>query len=177
MRTFISIEIPREIKDKIVNTQNDLKKLDIDATYPFKKNIHVTLLFLGEKTDDRIKEIKERLFILKFNKFTVELKGLGAFPNLNRINVVWIGSNSNELIYLNDAICKQINQKNDKDFSVHLTITRIKSSKNIDKIRDFIKQNRDINFGSFEVKSFVLKKSTLTSSGPIYEDLETFYLS
>lgn len=177
MRTFIAIEIPRELKEKIIEIQEELKKLDIHATYPFKKNIHITLLFLGEKTEQEIKSIKEKLSLLKFKKFTVELQGLGAFPNLNKINVVWIGSNSNDIIDLNDVVCKHLNQKNDKGFNSHLTLARIKSTENIDKIRDFIKKNQNISIGSFEVNNFILKKSTLKSTGPIYKNLETFYLN
>ncbi len=176
MRTFIAIEIPRELKEKIVEIQEEMKKLDIYATYPFKKNIHITLLFLGEKTEQEIKEIKEKLSLLKFNKFTIELQGLGAFPNLNMINVVWVGSNSNELIDLNDIVCKQINQKNDKNFNSHLTVAKIKSTKNIDKIRNFINKNQYVSIGSFEVNNFILKKSTLTSTGPRYKNLETYQL-
>lgn len=177
MRTFIAIDIPKEIKDKIYEIQSEVKKLDIIATYPHKKNFEITLAFLGEKSEDDISKIKNQLQQVKFNSFNINIKNIGSFPNDFRINVVWAGVDSNDLYKLDSLVCKSINFNLDKPFNPHITLCRVKNAKNIERLKNFIKDNRDVNFGEFNIDKFALKKSTLTSNGPIYEDLEIFYLN
>jgi len=40
-----------------------------------------------------------------------------------------------------------------------------------------LKELKDVELGSMRVDKVVLKKSTLTSEGPIYETLHTVYIS
>ena len=176
MRTFIAIEIPKEIKDKIYELQSKLKELDIKVSYPHKKNLEITLAFLGEKTEEEIKSIKENLSDIQLKKFEIKLINLGSFPNIDIINNVWVGIESDYISSLVSKICKSIDFKLDKPFNPHITLCRIKTNKNVGLIREFISKNKNINLGSFKAESFVLKKSTLTKDGPIYSNIEIFEL-
>ncbi|MDO5815827.1 MAG: 2'-5' RNA ligase family protein, partial [Methanobrevibacter sp.] len=64
----------------------------------------------------------------------------------------------------------------DKKFSTHLTIGRMKSAKNKEKVKSIIEEFGEVEFGEMEVSKISLKKSTLTPQGPIYEDLTIFEL-
>lgn len=176
MRLFIGIEVPQspkllEIFEIVKNTGADIKLVE-----PY--NIHITLLFLGEVRDDRVEEVKDSMSGLKFNKFKVTLKGLGAFPNLTRPRVVWVGivEGQQQLrqirsYILNELLKRKIRPEDDKDFSPHLTIGRVKSYNSISNLINTINENMNVDIGTFEVNNVVLFKSTLTPKGPIYDKL------
>ncbi|MEK6974056.1 MAG: RNA 2',3'-cyclic phosphodiesterase [Nanoarchaeota archaeon] len=177
MRTFIAIDIPKEIKDRLYETQSAIKSLGIIAAYPHKKNLEITLAFLGDKTEEEISNIKYQLQEIKLNSFAASIKNMGSFPSDFRINVVWAGVDSSDLYILNSLVCKSINFKLDRPFNPHITLCRVKSAKNQDKLQSFIKERRNMGFGEFRIDSFVLKKSTLTKDGPKYENIEKFSLN
>ncbi|QGA54290.1 RNA 2',3'-cyclic phosphodiesterase [Sulfolobus sp. E5-1-F] len=176
MRLFIGIEVPQsqkllEIFEIVKNTGADIKLVE-----PY--NIHITLLFLGEVRDDRLEEVKDSMREVKFNKFRVTLKGLGAFPNLTRPRVVWVGITEGQQqlkqirsYILNEILKRKIKPEDDKDFSPHLTIGRVKSYNSISNLINAINENMNVDIGTFEVSNVVLFKSTLTPKGPIYDRL------
>ena len=80
---------------------------------------------------------------------------------------------------LHDKLDKEFNSIGfdlDRKFSSHLTIGRMKSAKGKDKVKNTIETYNNIDIGTMEVNLITLKKSTLTPSGPIYEDLLEFRL-
>jgi 2'-5' RNA ligase len=64
----------------------------------------------------------------------------------------------------------------DRKFSTHLTIGRMKSAKNKNKVKQVIEEFENIEIGEMEVSRISLKKSTLTPAGPIYDDIRIFEL-
>ncbi len=89
MRAFVAIEIQDDgILNVIAKIQSDFH---IKATAVNKKNMHFTLLFLGEVSEDRVSEIKQALGTISFKKFEVEFTHVGAFPNPRSPRVIWIG--------------------------------------------------------------------------------------
>ena len=64
----------------------------------------------------------------------------------------------------------------DRKFSTHLTIGRMKSAKGKNKVKSTIDEFSDVDIGEMEVDKIILKKSTLTPQGPIYEDIRIFEL-
>ncbi|XDF44498.1 RNA 2',3'-cyclic phosphodiesterase [Saccharolobus solfataricus] len=176
MRLFIGIQVPPfpkllEMFEIVKNTGADIKLVE-----PY--NIHITLLFLGEVRDDRIEEVKDSIKGLKFNKFKVTLKGLGAFPKLTRPRVVWVGivEGQQQLreirsYILNELSKRKLRPEDNKDFSPHLTIGRVKSYISINNLINTINENLNTDLGTFEVNNVILFKSTLTPKGPIYDKL------
>ncbi|WP_338601864.1 RNA 2',3'-cyclic phosphodiesterase [Sulfolobus tengchongensis] len=176
MRLFIGIEVPQfpkliELLELVKNTGADIKLVE-----PF--NIHITLLFLGEVRDDRVEDVKEAMSGLKFDKFTVTLKGLGAFPNLTRPRVIWVGMIEGQQqlrqirsYLLNELLRRKIRPEDEKEFTPHLTIGRVKSLNSINNLISLINENINIDVGNFEVANVILFKSTLTPKGPIYDKL------
>jgi 2'-5' RNA ligase len=124
-----------------------------------------------------VEKVKEIMRSVHFSEFQASFKGVGAFPNLNRINVVWIGITDgqdqlNRIFHQIEPSLRQIGLSPDnKGFSPHLTIARVRSGRNIGALADFVTKSSDLEFGSMIVKYVRLKKSTLTSKGPIYSTL------
>ncbi|AOL15592.1 2'-5' RNA ligase [Sulfolobus sp. A20] len=176
MRLFIGIEIPD--MPKIVEFLELLKNTGASIKLVEPYNIHITLLFLGEVDNNRLEDVKDSMKGLKFGKFNVTLKGLGAFPSITKPRVVWLGITEGkeqlrqirETIY-NELLKRKIRPEDEKDFVPHLTLGRIKDFRSITNLIDLIKDNATTEVGKFEVNSVILFKSTLTPKGPIYDKL------
>ncbi|MCK4996411.1 MAG: RNA 2',3'-cyclic phosphodiesterase, partial [Thermoplasmatales archaeon] len=100
-----------------------------------------------------------------------------VFPNQNYIKVMWIGIENGEQIgkiasKIDEKISELGFEKERRRFSAHLTIARVKSAKNKEKLLELIEKYRDIEFGSLKVDTIKLKKSELTPKGPIYTILK-----
>lgn len=182
IRAFLAIDLDDELKPKINKIIREFKQIDANIKYVDLQNLHFTLKFFGDIDTEGIDLISQKIenVIKDFNSFTIKIKGCGAFPNKNRIKVIWVGLDEDEILkYLHDKLDKEFNSIGfdlDRKFSSHLTIGRMKSAKGKDKVKNTIETYNNIDIGTMEVNSITLKKSTLTSSGPIYEDLLEFRL-
>lgn len=173
MRSFVAIEISsNEIINLISKFQSEI---NINAKPVEPYNLHFTMQFLGEISQETAKKVMLSLNAIKFSKFVVNFKGVGVFPKLNFPRIVWIGTDENSgnlLIKLakkvEDALTP-LGFSVDKPFKPHITVFRIKNkigdiSKELDKFKS-------IDFGTQEITGFKLKQSVLSSKGPIYSDL------
>jgi 2'-5' RNA ligase len=172
-RLFIAIDLPLELKEKIYEYELELKKIiERGVKWVELENIHITLRFLGETDEEKIIDIEKIMDSMSANfyPFLISIGGLGAFPNLKNPRVIWIGigKGENELRELSDKLETKIRKlgfrKEEREFSPHLTIGRVKEKINLkDEIMNF--NIPDIMFLSEELTLF---ESKLTPSGPIY---------
>ncbi len=93
MRCFVAVDIDENLKDKIINIQKELATLG-NMKLVEKQNLHFTLKFLGEINERTIKEVMNKLESIakQTQSFTINIQGMGAFPSLDYIRVVWIGA-------------------------------------------------------------------------------------
>jgi len=179
MRTFIAIELSDHVKKKIEQLQAPLKKTNTFVSWVKPENIHITLKFLGEVPENKINEVFSATgkALEGAKKFTMSLKGLGAFPDVRRPRVIWIGSGSGEkeLSYLANRVEEEMEKigfpKENRKFSAHFTIGRVKSSKNIEKLMELVKSS-DFSTEEIEIKEVVVMKSQLHPAGAIYTPLK-----
>ena len=176
-RGFIAIDIGSF--PKIVQFENEIKNTGANIKLVEPENIHITLKFLGDTNDEHIDRIGEIINneVKETDSFEIQLKGTGVFPNQSYIKVIWIGiKNGDQIGKIAKKIDEQISElgfeREKRGFSAHLTIARVKSAKNKEKLLQVIEKYRDIEFGIFKVNSIKLKKSELTPKGPIYTTLK-----
>jgi 2'-5' RNA ligase len=174
MRTFVAVEIHSEkILDSITKIQSDFK---IKATPVNKQNMHFTLLFLGDITEEAVANVKEELSSVSFKPIEVRFTHVGAFPNSRSPRVVWLGTDeaaSKQLVDLASQVEKKLQLlgfKSDKPFKPHLTIFRIKN-KAVD-ISSTLEKFKEIDLGKEVITELKFKQSILTPNGPIYSDLQ-----
>ncbi|QLH09820.1 RNA 2',3'-cyclic phosphodiesterase [Candidatus Nitrosotenuis sp. DW1] len=173
MRTFVAVEITdQNILNLIKNLQSDLR---IDAKPVESQNMHFTLLFLGEISDDMAQRVQNELKTIQFDSFDISFEGVGAFPKPKFPRVVWIGvkDGAEELVELAKTVEKKLAPlgfKSDKEFKPHITVLRIKNK--IGDITDELVKYSNEKFGSQKISEIKFKKSILTPSGPIYSDLQ-----
>ena len=174
MRTFVAVEIQNnEVLDHIAKFQSELK---ISAKAVSKENMHFTLLFLGEITEEIALKIIDALNSITFTPIQVSFSGVGAFPNPRFPRVIWIGVDETagqELVKLAKQVEEKLGPlgfKSDKPFKPHLTIFRIKN--NVGDISKELDRLKTIQLGHDTINELKFKKSILTPNGPIYTDLQ-----
>ena len=173
MRVFVAIEITNnEVINSIKKFQDEMK---IDAKPVESRNFHFTLQFIGEISEEMSQKTIQSLQKIEFSSFDVNLKEVGAFPKPKFPRVIWIGTDKdggNMLIELSKKVEKALEPLGfftDKPFKPHITVFRIK--KKIGDISRELENKKMLNFGIQNVSNIKLKKSELTSNGPIYSDL------
>lgn len=179
VRCFIAIPCPEDIREKLVEVQNhitDYGKIKLVE----KNNIHLTLKFLGEVPEDKTKKISEELnFLNERKKFEVKVKGIGVFPNPNRINVVWAGlEDGSKVIELQKRVDEKLNKDfpPEKKFHPHYTIARVKYVRDKEALKKQIIDHQETEFGSYTIQSVKLMASRLTPKGPVYSTLGEYTL-
>jgi len=139
------------------------------------ENMHLTLKFLGEIDHGQTADITGAIqaAAADHGPFRIGFMGMGAFPNENHIKVVWVGVACDELEALARDVIDSLSDIGFERsrFSAHLTLARVKGPKPRDRIQDLLNDNRDRDFGWQDVDAVHLMKSTLTPSGPLYEEI------
>lgn len=182
IRAFLAVDIDDDLKPKINRIIKEFKQIDANIKYVDLANLHITLKFFGDIDVEGIDLLSQKISEVahQFDSFKLKIRGCGAFPNNNHIKVIWIGLEEDDVVKdlhdRLDAEFKKLGFEGDKKFSSHLTIGRMKSAKNKNKVKDVIESLGDVEIGEMEVDKIVLKKSTLKPSGPIYDDINVFEL-
>jgi len=174
MRLFIAFDIPESVKEQLVSIQEQIKT-DAKINWVKQENMHLTLKFLGEVAEDKVDDVKKKLSSVKFKPFEVVVSEIGVFPSENYIRVIWVGLKDDESM---QRLAKDVRGvlpefKDDYEFKAHLTIARVKFVKDKKALVDELKSIK-VKSEKFKVENFKLYKSTLTGSGPVYEEVAVF---
>lgn len=183
LRTFIAIELPKEIKATLAELQNHLKTSGADIKWVEPENIHLTLKFLGERDEKKIQKITKTLVGVAAEKksYLINVASLGGFPKLSSPRVIWVGIDQGDIDTkdivkaLEEEIAKVGIPKEERPFSSHITIGRTRSNINFDKfIPELAKIAKTFppKKQEFLVDKITLFKSQLTPGGPVYEVLK-----
>jgi 2'-5' RNA ligase len=183
MRIFIAIDISEELREKIADIERKLHSNEFDVKFIEPKNLHITLKFLGDVKEEQINEICNVLEQVSknFKKFKLFINGLGYFGSPKYIRVIWLGVENGEseivsLIKILDEKLMHIRRNEFSRPSPHLTIGRVKTGRNREKLLQKINEFKDVKIGEMIVNEIKLKESVLTKKGPIYTDLKCFKL-
>ena len=145
MRIFIALDLPAEIIREIKKIQKELPEFIGKKTE--SENLHLTLKFLGDVSEEKVEQIKECLTKIKLSprddsskddtavpsgepqKFQVSIDSIGVFSK-KVIRIVWLHLTNC------DALQREIDEKlsdlfgKEQRFMGHLTIARVKNIKN-----------------------------------------------
>lgn len=175
MRAFIGIPIADALKLRILEIRSGLERAAADVKWEKPDHYHLTLKFLGEI--EEVDRLRELLRAIALPPFDVEFAGLGTFPR-----VVWIDVKG-DVAKLRDlaAACEKAAleigvEKEARPWTAHLTIGRVRSSKNLDRLWKAVKSKAAEPVGPQRVEDFALYRSTLTPQGAVYEIVERFPL-
>ena len=189
VRSFIAIELPDELKSGLAQLQAQLKtgkQPPVKWVNPY--SIHLTLKFMGSIAADKISEITGAMeaAVKRISPFHLKVKDLGVFPNLRRVQVVWVGVSGevDQLSRLQQGIESNLTPlgftPESRPFTPHLTLARLREQASPDERQSFgqlIASNRLATVYGFSVDSINLMRSQLTREGAIYSRLSLVRLS
>lgn len=185
IRLFTAIEPPREILRKIEQIQLGLQKLIQGSVRWLRpEGIHLTIKFLGDVAISRRAEIEDRLGqqVRLAAPMNLRASRLGAFPNLDRPRVIWIGIGGD--IKPLEELTKRLDEAflslgflaEERPFQPHLTLARVKIPKMLIGLAEAMEQDALYDAGSFTAASLSLIQSELTPQRAIYTRLASFSL-
>jgi 2'-5' RNA ligase len=182
LRAFLAVDVDVELSYKITELQRQLMETDAPIKMVEPENLHLTFKFFGEISASQMEEI-ENITLAKldnYHSFQLHIKGLGVFPNLGYIRVIWLGiENPHEFSTIQRELDQEFVKmgfKKERGYTPHLTIGRVKGAQNKEALVDKIRELEGVDIGEVNVEKIVLKKSELTPVGPIYTDLKEFFI-
>jgi 2'-5' RNA ligase len=183
MRSFIAINLDDSLRSEIASVTAGLRSGNWDVKWVSPANLHITLKFLGEIPEDALQGIRDTLLSVAphHESFAFKLKGVGIFPDKKRPRVIWIDILEPErLIKLQEEVENSLIsigfKREDRPFSPHLTIGRIKSSAGKESLLRAVETLKDRDFGNIGVNKVSLMKSDLKPGGAQYTTIAEFSL-
>lgn len=178
IRCFVAVECGGdELSAKFIEVRRMIEAARADLKFVEPENIHLTLKFLGEIEPSLVEQASQAVKETRFQPFGARLEGVGVFPNLRRPRVVWAGitDGASQLAEIWKGIDDKLSElgfeRERRRFSPHITLGRVRSGRNRDRLVEEISALSDYEFGDLHVDRIVLKKSVLTARGPIYTTL------
>ncbi len=180
MRLFLAIDLPGDLKRKIVRFQDSLSSYRRFIRFSPFENLHITIKFLGEQPEfamDRIVEISKAISGTS-EPFKIDLNRSGVFGGIENARILWLGEDNGNYVSLAERFNRELDvfRREEHKPVCHLTIGRIRGLPKKDAIeilrlcRRFVSDNEL----DFEVREVALYKSTLLKSGAVYEKIERF---
>lgn len=177
LRAFVAVKLGQEVESRIVELMARLKEARADVRWVGREAIHLTLRFLGDVEEARVASIIEALKgrLSGLDPLWIETGGLGAFPSLGRPRVLWVGCKGEGLHELGEATEAAVVEcgfaREARPFTPHVTLGRVRSLRDWDKLRALISRSASESFGPSEVSEVILFRSTLTPEGARYSRL------
>ena len=180
MRLFTALDLPPAVVGSLEDALRRLKpSAQIHWTRP--ENLHITIKFIGEFAESRLGDLKQALAgVPRRGAIPVYVRQVGFFPNPHRPHNFWCGIEAPGL----DALAADVDgatdsvgiPREDRPFSPHLTLARIKDHVGLRPLREAVAALPSLEFGKFEARSFFLYQSTAKPGGSVYTKLAEFPL-
>lgn len=194
MRVFVAIDIDSAVRDRIATFVNGISGFAPEARWVRAESLHVTLKFIGEKSEAEVESITKALAAVKGESLQIAMRGFGFFPTARSPRVFWIGIEAGPQLALlanavDDATAALGIPKEDRAFSPHLTLARgaggsgnprwqhgDKPNRNFQRLQEKLTAMPSPDFGTMTAREFSLYRSHLGRGGARYEKLASFVL-
>lgn len=182
MRAFIALPLPLDLQQRIKRLQEELTTQLPGVRWVRPAQLHLTLRFFPDLAEESLDPIREiMLSVGNFcAPFTVEIRGLGAFPNPARPRVLWLGLTPIQpLLHLQHNVEQGLERigiaKDERPFKPHLTIGRIKDRAARQKMPPT--SESETFRGHWPIGDMVFYQSRLGATGAIHTPLIRTVLS
>lgn len=182
MRSFIAINLPGAVKAEIGDIVERLKTAGTPARWVPPGNLHLTLKFLDEISEEQVAPILGAMTLAKTGGFELLLSGFGFFPNPKKARVFWVGIESGiePLRVLARNIDREVHTlgfaRETRPFAAHLTLARLREPGPVERLA---RAAAHISYRSepIPVTQIDLMKSVLSPKGATYSVLGSVSLS
>lgn len=194
MRLFVALDIDDSIRNGITQFIDQMRPVAPEARWVRPESLHVTLKFIGEKSEEDAEKIKQILRRIVASAIEMHLAGYGFFPETRAPRVFWVGIKAgSELTGLAARIDEQLSTlgipREQHPFHPHLTLARGGRGSGSPRWRKGDGPNRTFgllqekletstvpDFGTMTSREFCLYQSQLSPSGSKYVKLANFSL-
>src|SRR5208283_3786345 len=90
MRLFIALDLDNEIRNRIARFLDGVCEFASDARWARPEALHVTLKFIGNKSEEDAEKLKRQLATIVAHSFEVTFRGYGFFPSARAPRVFWL---------------------------------------------------------------------------------------
>ncbi len=173
VRAFLAYELSDDIRSGLSKAQDLLRGCSARLTFVAPAQIHVTIKFLGEVEDRKLPALIEALKGTEFTPFAAKA-GRVTVNSPRRPFTVWSGiddGGNGALLRdrVEDLLAPLGFPRETRPFTAHATVARVKRYD--PSLMTALQNLGTRTYGECTVAAMNLKKSTLTSAGPVYEDL------
>jgi 2'-5' RNA ligase len=181
IRSFVAILLPEALRETIAGTIDGLRDVGAPVAWVPTPNLHLTLQFLGNQTEERLAEAAAALDEAgaACAPLDLTLHGIGAFPGLERPRILWIGVAHGALevralqVRVADALTRRGFPREDHAWHPHLTIGRVFDERRWRRaagppLRSALAQAAARRFGTLRVTEVALMRSDLSPKGARY---------
>jgi 2'-5' RNA ligase len=184
IRAFLAIEMPETLRASLALIQGELKRTHADVRWVAVNNIHLTLKFFGNVPDDEIDTLALAAQEVAATEEPFQLKATiaGAFPSSKAPRVVWLGLGGDVVPltrlfhHLEKAFAPLGYLPEGRAFNPHLTLGRVKSPANREKLAKMLERLPPVDWPPFTVKELILFQSVLSPQGAKYTPLKVIPL-
>lgn len=183
MRLFIAVELTENAKEILARNVSSLKNYFTEKlNWVDNKKWHLTLKFLGETEKNQVKNITNILDNVagNYREFSMAFSGINAFPDMNYPQVIYMPVTKGTAIAKKmnselEAEMKKIGFKKSRNkYIPHITVARTRKSNNQKRIGRELeyfldKKDNRLQTAKMSVNELTLIKSTLKSSGAVYD--------
>lgn len=185
-RLFFAVLCPEPAATALGLVQARLRERMTGAKIAWSRpeQVHCTLKFLGDLAPERAEAAVRagRTLAQTGHGFPLTLAGLGAFPDLQRPQTLWVGASrgSAELVRLasrlDTLLVAEGFEAERRPFVPHLTLGRVKSRGAVPVVASAMQAHSDEDaLATWEVGGFALMQSVSTADGVRYTAVETFH--
>jgi RNA 2',3'-cyclic 3'-phosphodiesterase len=177
VRTFIAIDPGKLIREKLVVLQESLGESGADVRWVEPANLHLTLVFLGEVDTRDVVEVCRAAKVVTAGRppFTMSVETVGAFPNLRRPRILWVGvgEGASEVKTIHDALENALlglgcYRREERAYTPHLTLGRTKTEDASPELGARLLKKAAWVAGQATVNELLVMSSELMSGGPLY---------
>ncbi len=186
VRAFIAVEVPQTARQTLAEAVRELAdQTPGNVRWVDAQGIHLTLKFLGDIHTQDAGEIITALNspVRQVSPFSLQLSGLGMFPNARRPRVLWAGIEGQQDSLSNlqqcvEGVLVQMNHPTERQtFSPHLTLGRVRDGISPGARRRIIQAMSAASPASmvvsepWTVEQVHLFRTTFTPQGSIYTSM------
>lgn len=168
-RLFVAIDLPDSTRQLLADLDPDIR----GVRWTELGQMHLTLGFFGDVSEDVELKLRERLSAVEFGAFFLPVSAVGVFSSKGAPKIIWIGvGKAHPHLFqihkrVQEAALSAGIEPELRPWHPHITIARCRDV-SAQSLRKFLQSNAEFDAGMIRVDAFYLYSSKLTPAGPIH---------
>jgi 2'-5' RNA ligase len=175
-RLFVALQPTEPVRASLTALIGDIAR----ARWTPPQQLHITLRFIGDVSEDSRQRIEAALDQVRVKSFFLALEGTGRFPPRGHPVVVWAGVAGHPHLHqlrqqVDDGLLATGVPFELRPFTPHFTVARTNEA-SVGAVEQWLKVHRDFTGPAWRVDAFHLMASDLKPEGAEHRVLKTFPL-